>query len=84
MDVVLNELHRNGVNINIDTLRYYIESIKEDHEFIYRAFVEKSFDLREMFYEMEVNNFGRVMVYLTFVYVSNRCEEDVRRAVRLV
>ena len=70
MDMILNELHRNSVDINIDTLRYYIESIKKEHEFIYRAVDEKSFELREMFYEKEVNNFGRF--HLTFVYVSNR------------
>ena len=64
MDVIVDELHKNGVGIEIDTLRHYFENIKEEHDFIYRAVVKKSFNLREMFYEMEVNN---AMVYLTFV-----------------
>ena len=83
MDVILNELHKNGILIDIDTLKHYLKTIKEDHEFIYNAIVH-SCDLRELFYEMEVNNLGRALTYLTYVYVSNRSEEDIRRAVQLV
>ena len=67
----MDKLHKNGVDIEIDALWYYFENIKEKHDFIYRAIVEKSIESREMFYEMTVNNLGRAMVYLTFVYVSN-------------
>ena len=42
-------------------------------------------ELFNVFYEMEVNSFGRVVAYLALVYQMNISEEDmIREAVRLV
>ena len=37
----LNELHKNGIPTEIDKLKYYLETIKEDHQFIYNSILQK-------------------------------------------
>ena len=41
-------------------------------------------ELLDVFYEMNVNSFGRAMAYLTLVYLTNAPEDETREAVRLV
>ena len=41
-------------------------------------------ELSTIFSEMNVNNFGRAMAFLTHVYVLKGSEDVTRRAVRLV
>ena len=82
--VIRDELHENGVKIDIRMLQHYTARILKDHEFIYQAVVGRPLNLIDIFHEIEVNNFGCVMVYLTYISVSNSSEQDVRRAVQLV
>ena len=41
-------------------------------------------DLPDIFNDMNVNNFGRAMAYLTLVYMLKGSENMTREAVRLV
>ena len=78
MEVIWDELNKSGVKIDMRVLKHYIARILD------QAGIERTLDLIDIFHKMEVNNFGRVMVYLGFIYVSKSSEQDVRRAVQLV
>ena len=86
MEVILDELQKNGVTIGIKTLSYYIKYFTEQHEGAYenmRRQVNRE-NISEIFYQIKVVNFGRAMAYLSLVYLMNESEEVTREAVRLV
>ena len=88
MEVIADELKKNGVNVDIETLSEHIQYILGN----YRDCFNQSVDcltreelLLDVFHEMNVNTIGRAMSYLTLVYrMSHISKEDtVRQAVRL-
>ena len=85
MEVILDELRRNDVDIDMTTLSYNINYLLEQH-IVYKqltSFVNPG-DLTKIFNEMNVTHSGHALAYLALVYVMN-CSEDVtRRAVQLV
>ena len=93
MEVIQDELQKNGVNVDIETLTEHIEYMLNNYR---DSFNEGANNLnrfplnvdmfQKVFKEMNVNSLGRTMAYLTLVYrVSHMLEEDtVRQAVRLV
>ena len=88
MEVIADELEKNGVNVDIETLSEHIEYILGNYRDCYNESVERLTReelLLDVFHEMNVNNFGRAMSYLTLVYrMSHISKEDtVRQAVRL-
>ena len=89
MEVIQDELQKNNVRIDIETLTEHIEYILHDYRDTYTHAVERLTReelLLDVFHEMDVNSLGRAMAYLTLVYrVSHMIKEDtVRQAVRLV
>ena len=89
MEVIEDELKKNNVRMDIETLTEHIEYILNN----YRDSYNHSLDhltreelLLDVFHEMNVNSLGRAMAYLTLVYrTSHMIKEDtVRQAVRLV
>ncbi len=66
------------------TLSHYINRCLEHYGPMFWAIAAKSLHLATLFYEIDVNNFGRAMTYLTLVYMMNGSEEVTRSAVRLV
>ena len=88
MEVIADELKKNGVNIDVETLSEHIQYILGNYRDCFNESVERLTReelLLDVFQEMNVNNFGRAMSYLTLVYhMSHICKEDtVRQAVRL-
>ena len=88
MEVIQNELKENGVRIDIETLTEHIEYILNNYRDCFNQSVERLTReelLLDVFHEMNVNNLGRAMSYLTLVYrMSHMIKEDtVRQAVRL-
>ena len=88
MEVIQDELQKNGVNVDIETLTEHIEYILNNYKDSYTHAVDRLTReelLLDVFHEMDVNSLGRAMAYLTLVYrVSHMVEEDtVRQAVRL-
>ena len=93
MEVIQDELQKNGVNVDIETLTEHIEYMLNNYR---DGFNEGANNLnrfplnvdmfQKVFKEINVNSLGRAMAYLTLVYrVSHMLEEDtVRQAVRLV
>ena len=89
MEVIQDELKKNNVRIDIETLTEHMGYILENYRDSYRQAVERLTReelLLDVFHEMNVNSLGRAMAYLTLIYrTSHMIKEDtVRQAVRLV
>ena len=88
MEVIQDELQKNGVNVDIETLTEHIEYILNNYRDSYTHAVDRLTReelLLDVFHEINVNSLGRAMAYLTLVYrTSHMMKEDtVRQAVRL-
>ena len=88
MQVIVDELRKNNVNIDVETLSEHIQYILNNYRDCYNDSVERLTReelLLDVFHEMNVNSLGRTMAYLTLVYrLSHIIKEDtVRQAVRL-
>ena len=85
MEVIRDELQKNNVRIDIETLTEHIEYILNNYKDSYNRLTREEL-LLDVFHEMNVNSLGRAMAYLTLVYrTSHMIKEDtVRQAVRLV
>ena len=88
MDVIQDELQKNNVRIDIETLTEHIEYILNNYKDSYNHALDRLTReelLLDVFHEMNVISLGRAMAYLTLVYrMSHVIKEDtVRQAVRL-
>ena len=88
MEVIQDELQKNGVNVDIETLTEHIEYILNNYRDTYTHAINRLSReelLLDVFHQMDVNSLGRAMAYLTLVYrTSHMIKEDtVRQAVRL-
>ena len=88
MEVIVDELKKNNVNIDIETLTEHIQYILNNYRDCYNYSVERLTReelLLDLFHEMDVNSLGRTMAYLALVYhLSHVIKEDtVRQAIRL-
>ena len=86
MEVILNELQKNGVDIDMITLSHHINCLLERHEALYNQMIlnVNPNEIHIVFNTINVTNFGRAMAYLTLVYLIHASEDTTRRAVRLV
>ena len=86
MEVIVDELQKNGIRVDITTLTIHINEILARYKDVYNDVANclNLEQLTDVFRETSVNTVGRVMAYLTLVYCMNMTrEEDVRKAVRL-
>ena len=88
MEVIIDELKKNNVNIDVETLSEHIQYILNNYRDCYNGSIERLTReelLLDVFHETNVNSLGRAMAYLTLVYrMSHIIKEDtVRQAVRL-
>ena len=92
MEVIADELQKNGVPVDLETLSEHIEYILGHYRDSYNEAVNalNNFPLtmdmfQKVFKEINVDSTGRAMAYLTLVYRTNHLtnEETVRQAVRL-
>ena len=92
MEVIADELQKNGVSIDIETLSEHIEYILGNYRDSYNEAVNalNRFPLnvdmfQKVFKEINVDSVGRAMAYLTLVYRTSHLskEETARQAVRL-
>ena len=89
MEVIQDELKKNNVRIDIETLTEHIEYILNNYKDSYTHALDRLTReelLLDVFHEMNVNSLGRAMSYLTLVYRTSHLikEDTVRQAVRLV
>ena len=71
MEVILDELRKNNVDIDMKTLYYHISYLLKQHETSYNQMSARinPDEISIVFGETEVNSFGRGMAFLTLVYV---------------
>ena len=87
MEVIQDELKKNGVHIDVPLLNIYINRILIHYKSLYDEATSrlKSDQLIDVFHENCFNTVGRVMAYLALVRLMNfPREEAVRKVVRLV
>ena len=88
MEVIQDELKKNNVRIDLETLTEHIEYILNNYRDSYNHSLERLTReemVLDVFHEMNVNSLGRAMAYLTLVYrMSHIIKGDtVRQATRL-
>ena len=88
MEVIVDELRKNNVNVDVETLSEHIQYILDNYRDCYNDSVERLTReelLLDVFHKMNVNTLGRAMAYLTLVHrMSHIIKEDtVRQAARL-
>ena len=88
MEVIADELQKNGVHLDIETLSEHIECILGNYRDSYNEAVNalNRFPLnvdmfQKVFKEINVDSVGRAMAYLTLVYRTSHLskEETVRQ-----
>ena len=93
MEVIADELQKNDVHIDIETLSEHVLYILDNYRDTYskgvnalNRFPLNVYMFQKVFKEINVDSVGRAMAYLTLVYRTNHLtdEETVRQAVRLV
>ena len=87
MEVIVDELQKNGVRIDMPLLNTHVNRILVIYKAMYDEATSrlKSNQLIDIFHENCFNTVGRVMAYLTLIRCMNLSrEEDVRKVVRLV
>ena len=92
MEVIADELQKNGVHVDIETLTEHVEYILGNYRNTYNEGVNAlnrfplNIDMfQKVFKEVNVDSVGRAMAYLTLVYRTSHLsnEETVRQAVHL-
>ena len=74
MDIICEELKCNDIEIDKETLSFHINTCLREHEEIYWTAINRmdrdniSAILCDIYEEMNPNNFGRLIAYLTLVY----------------
>ena len=86
IEVILDELWKNNVDIDMTTVLYHMHQCLEQYKTMYEEMATRveAVDLPDIFNNMNVNNFARAMAYLTLVYMLKGSENVMREAVRLV
>ena len=84
MEIILDELQKNNVDIDMRTLSHHVNYLLDKHGDIYQSIVLHCPDLVTIFYEINVINFGRAMAYLTLIYLTKVSEAEIHVAVQLV
>ena len=88
MEVIVDELQKNGIRIDMTLLNIQVNRILGMYKAMYDEATSrlKAVDqLVDVFHENCFNTVARVMAYLTLIRCMNLPkEEDVRKAVRLV
>ena len=84
MDLIYGELRANGIAIDKDTLSSHINSVLEEHSYLYSHVGVHHSSLNTIYEEIEPINFGRVIAYLALVYRLSEVlgEQTIREAVR--
>ena len=86
MEVIVDELQKNGIRIDMTLLNIHVNRILCVYKAMYDEATSrlKADQLVDVFHENCFNTVARVMGYLTLVRCMNLTREDVRKAVRLV
>ena len=64
IDIIFDELKRNEIDIDKQTLSFHINTILDRHRDLYRAVNAHGLNLDQIYREINVTNFGCIIAYL--------------------
>ena len=83
IDIIYDELTRNKIDIDKQTLSFHINTILNRNRDLYRdLYREMNVDLEHLYREINITNVGPIFAYLTFVSFQKDSEESIRPNVR--
>ena len=79
MDYIVNELERNGADINKEVIKEQMNIIRKEYEPLYMEILNhvNPEDLINIFHTMDINTHGRVLSYLLLLYYERECGVDI-------
>jgi hypothetical protein len=80
LDIIYDELKRNEIDIDWQTLSFHIKTILDKHENLFRGMYISDFE--QLYREICVKNYGRLFAYLAVVNLHCYSEDSIRRNVR--
>ena len=78
IDIIFNELKRNEIDIDKQNLSFHINTMINQHRELYREMNTHDLNLEQVYREINVTNFGRIITYLAFLCLKNYSEESIR------
>ena len=78
--IIYDELKRNQIHIDQRTLAFHINTILDQNKDIYSQIHVSDFE--QLYREINITNFGRIIAYLAYVYLQTENEETIRHNVR--
>jgi hypothetical protein len=84
IDIIFDELKRNEIDIDKQTLSFHINTILDRHRDLYYAvFHARDLNLDQIYREIDVTKFGCIIAYLiALVCLQSDSEESVRHNVQ--
>ena len=64
IDIIFDELKRNEIDIDKQTLSFHINTTINQHRDIYREMNTRDLNLEQIYREINVTNFDRIIAYL--------------------
>ena len=80
LDIIYDELKRNKIDIDWQTLSFHINTILDKHGNLFRGMYISDFE--QLYREICVENYGRLFAYLAVVSLHCYSEDNIRRNVR--
>ena len=80
IEIIYDELKRNQIHIDQRTLAFHINTILDQNKGMYSQIHVSDFE--QLYREITITNFGRIIAYLAYVYKQSESEETIRLNVR--
>ena len=80
VEIIYDELKRNHIHIDKHVLSFHINTILDQNKDMYSQIHVSDFE--QLYREINITNFGRIIAYLAYVYKQSESEETIRHNVR--
>ena len=80
LNIIYDELKRNKIDIDWQTLSFHINTLLDEHENLFRGMCISDFE--QLYRGICVKNYGRLFAYLAVVSLHCYSEDNIRRNVR--
>ena len=68
IDIIFDELKRNEIDIDKQTLPFHINTMINKHRYIYGETNTHNLNLEQIYREINVTNFGCIIAYLALIF----------------
>ena len=80
VEIIYDELKRNYIHIDKYALSFHINTILDQNKDMYSQ--KHVSDFEQLYREINITNFGRIIAYLAYVYKQSESEETIPHNVR--